>query len=470
MESSQIATGRKVKRPRAASTKGGIHYQRSCRPDVLRKMPLSANVVFDVLRILAMREAVEISIRDLAETCRFSYIQTRRALRRLEGANLIRWQNPGPGRGHRSVFEVRWTLPSFPQVNDPPYARGSLYPPEKRIYSSPSGRLPTVAGASSPGTNGKTLPAKGQPRLSSRAHRWAVGAFRRRVQERWTLEEIADLDAVAEDGGDCAFVEGPDRERAMLLAAREVRKCVVDAFAVALHRAIRRGRIQTGGELAAVVEDVLDQLEAHAEELFPRLSEALSVHCCQAAYGWAGHAIREATDALAARRMREVVRRRERTEVVDKAADAVDEARCDCLWMSLSEGAGAPRLPSRGVSPVHGVNGGDRSEPAYGESWTGLGGKRGNRKRACSPTNCGERGSTRESLQSPPEAPSWSPGGARPYRKLYLRGPSRRRERGWVGLAVNHMCGAMYSKRGRVPHVTIKRRLFGDAPDVGRRW
>jgi len=201
--------------------------------------------------------------------------------------------------------------------------------------------------------------------LSSRAHRWAVGAFRRRVQERWTLEEIADLDAVAEDGL-AALPHGLDREH--ILAAGEVRKCVVDAFAVALHRAIRRRRIRTGKELADVVDGVLDELEADAEELFPRLSEALSVGCCQAVHSWAGHAIREATDALAARRMWEVVRRRERTEVVDKAADASGKACCDSLGVLLSEGAGASRLASRGVSPVHGGRGGESSEPAHGES------------------------------------------------------------------------------------------------------
>jgi len=54
---------------------------------------------------------------------RLSYAQTCRALRRLEGANLIVWRRCGPGRGHRSIFQVRWTLPSFPQRNDPPYAR-----------------------------------------------------------------------------------------------------------------------------------------------------------------------------------------------------------------------------------------------------------------------------------------------------------------------------------------------------------
>ena len=416
MESSQIARGRKGKRLSATPPRDA-HHGHSRRPDVLSKMPLSCKVVFDVLRTHAMGKAVELPVRELAEVCRLSYAQTRRALRRLVGANLIRWQNPGPGRGHRSVFEVRWTPPSFPQKNDPPLrGRDTLYPQGTKTTNSPKERLPAVAGTFSPGTNKKLLPAKGQARLSCRAHRWAVGEFRRRVQERWTLEEIADMDAVGEDGlamvaigldyehvlavaereglkvwaGDCAFVEGPDRERAMLLAAREVRAALIDAFAVVLHRAIRRGRIQTGRELAAVVEDVLDQLEDNAQQILWRISEYLSLGSRQAAYRWAGYAIQEALDSLAAGRMQE------QAEMVNQVVDASHEECGDSPGVLLSEGAGAPRLPSRGVSPVHGVNGGDGSEPAHGESWTGLGGARRDRKRARFAADCGEGGSAGE--------------------------------------------------------------------------
>jgi len=95
---------------------------------VLRKMPLSCNIVFDVLRALTMGEAAEVPIRELAEMCRLSYEQTRRALKRLRGAHLITWKLNGPGRGHCSVFQVRWALPGFPQLNDSPYARETLKP------------------------------------------------------------------------------------------------------------------------------------------------------------------------------------------------------------------------------------------------------------------------------------------------------------------------------------------------------
>ena len=132
---------------------------------------------------------------------------------------------------------------------------------------------------------------------------------------------VAEREGLKVWAGDCAFVEGPDRERAMLLAAREVRKCVVDAFATALHRAIKRGRVQTGRELAYVVEHVLDVLEEDGEGVFWRISEALSVNCRQAAYSWAGHAIREATDAFAARRMLEEERRREQEQLRREAEE-----------------------------------------------------------------------------------------------------------------------------------------------------
>jgi MarR-like DNA-binding transcriptional regulator SgrR of sgrS sRNA len=80
-------------------------------------MPTSANIVFDVLRNMTGNEAIELSICDLAHLCRLSETQVRRALRRLQGARLIRWTNFGPGRGRRSIFEVLWK--SFPQKKGP---------------------------------------------------------------------------------------------------------------------------------------------------------------------------------------------------------------------------------------------------------------------------------------------------------------------------------------------------------------
>jgi len=420
MQLSGGVTRGKVKRPCATSSRDA-HHGHSRRPDVLRRMRPSCIKVWEVLFTKAHGEAIQISLRELSHLSGVSYTHVRRVLVELERVHLIRWRLGGRGRGHKSVIEVLWR--SYPLTKDPPIEklrknpgmplqfsgsrqgsfkknrRPSLDNSPKKVHSSANAETPTAASFSL-GTNRKTLPATGQPRLSSRAHRWAVGEFRRRVEERWTAEEIADMDAVGEDGlpcvaigldrehiltlaerhgldvceGDCAFVEGPDRERAMLLAAREVRKCVVNAFAVALHGAIRRGRIQNGKELADVVEEVLDRLDEDGEQIFRRISEYLSLGSRHAAYSWAGHAIREATDALAAGRMQE------QAEMVNQVVDASHEECGDSPGVLLSEGAGAPRLPSRGVS----------------QSWTGLGGARRDRKRARFAADCGEGGSAGE--------------------------------------------------------------------------
>ena len=166
--------GAGVKSTRAASQRDtGDKYPR--RPDVLSKMPLSCNVVFDVLRSFAMGEAVELSVRELAEMCQLSYEQTRRALRRLQGAKLIRWRNPGPGRGHRSVFEVRWTPPSFPQENDSPHARKSSAVPQGE-GSFAEAKTPPASPTPTP------PPLKCQSwQPSERAIRWALARVRERL-------------------------------------------------------------------------------------------------------------------------------------------------------------------------------------------------------------------------------------------------------------------------------------------------
>ena len=112
MPNSKIApSGRGVKRPFAASQKDTRDgYSR--RPDVLAKMPPSCNVTFDVLRTYAMGETAKISVQELAEVCRLSTRQVRRALARLHGARLIRWERGGPGRGNRSTVVVLWRSPA----------------------------------------------------------------------------------------------------------------------------------------------------------------------------------------------------------------------------------------------------------------------------------------------------------------------------------------------------------------------
>ncbi len=359
MSKASIAlTGGEVKWPSAASRRDTSDgYPR--RPDVLKRMPLSCNIVFDVLRSSSMGEAVELSIRDLAEMCRLSYAQTRRALRRLVGANLIRWQNPGPGRGHRSIFEIRWAPPSFPQIKDsPPTRAGGVKefknPPGKSDYSSPSGRLPAPAGVSSPlPVDQKTPPAKGKPTLSPKAHRWAIAEFRRRLAY-WTPERIADPDGIDEDGlatfaigldyehvlavaereglevweEERAILGGPDREEAMLLAAAQLRRAVINAFATTLHRAIKREQIRTERELAQVVERAAANINGAAENwLWPWLSERSVIDGERAIYAWVGRLVRAAVEGAEEARAEEEAYKQE----------VAERARIKAEWKRLAD-------------------------------------------------------------------------------------------------------------------------------------
>ena len=195
-----------VKRPSAASQKNTRDgYSR--RPDVLRRMPLSCNVVFDVLRTYAKGKATELSIRELAEMCRLSYSQTHRALRRLMGANLIRWQNQGPGRGRRSLFEVRWTLSAFPQENDPPHARESLTP---QRFNTSFCEQKTARPSSQ--TNTPQLNQSWRP--SERAIRWALARARDRLWGLPRPRRERAVEALARAFRQAARQPGPwDRDR-----------------------------------------------------------------------------------------------------------------------------------------------------------------------------------------------------------------------------------------------------------------
>jgi len=250
------------------------------RPDVLRHMPLSCNVVFDVLRTYAAGEAAELSPRELAQVCRLSPRQVRRALARLQGAHLIRWQRGGPGRGHCSTIEVLWKNPPQKPRNRLQRLRDIFQPPRRAkaaisvglafspaVDSSPSdGRrsFPQKKGAPqqsrseerfgfpSPYTQGfKTFShSDSRPRLTNRAHRWAMARLRGAVR--------------------ACPVPWPRRNR------------LLEAMGLALWRAIARSEVGTPEELAQLVRRLRAALWG---EGLPQEARAL--------HAWAGWKVRE---------------------------------------------------------------------------------------------------------------------------------------------------------------------------------
>lgn len=90
------------------------------RPSVLKDMPLSCHLVYDILRTLDPGNGVvQISQRDLADITRYSKTQVRRALRRLQGAKILRLVEKGKGQ-RKTAWYLRWnSQKSFPQFSGP---------------------------------------------------------------------------------------------------------------------------------------------------------------------------------------------------------------------------------------------------------------------------------------------------------------------------------------------------------------
>jgi len=286
--------GRGVKRPSAPSRediRDGCPVYR--RPDVLRRMPLSCSVVFDVLRSLAIGEAITISVSELSVMCRLSPRQVRRALARLQGAHLIRWQRNGPGRGHRSIIEVLWKNPDQRPRNRlqrPGDISTPSHPPRKAraatsagAASSPAagsrltdgrGSFPQKKGAPqkprseapfeppSPYTQGfKTFShPDSRPQLANRAHRWAMARLREAVR--------------------ACPVPWPRRNR------------LLEAMGLALWRAIARGEVRTPKELACLVRRLRAALWG---ETLPQDARAL--------HAWAGWKVRQVLQELERERL-----------------------------------------------------------------------------------------------------------------------------------------------------------------------
>jgi len=110
------------------------------RPSVLHKLPLSCNLIYEILRTSDPGNGViRISQRDLAHITRYSKTQVRRALRRLRGVKILRLVDCG-GRDRKAVYYLRWK--SYPQKGGPLTTREDLkdinHTKEKPLLSTDS--------------------------------------------------------------------------------------------------------------------------------------------------------------------------------------------------------------------------------------------------------------------------------------------------------------------------------------------
>jgi len=299
-----------VKRSWAASQRDTRDVPR--RPDVLRKMPPSCNVVFDVLRTFAMGEAVELPVRELAQMCRLSSRQTRRALARLHGAHLIRWQRNGPGRGHCSIIEVLWENPSQrPRNRLQRLGDISLlpHPPRRAKAAISAGPAPSPAAASRGSDDLTSFPRKkGAPQKSRSEERF--GFFSPYTQG---LKDFSHPDSRSR-------LTNRAHRWAMARLREAVRACptpwprrnaLLEAMGRALCRATQRGEVRTPEGLACLVR----RLKAALWEELPRERRAL--------HAWAGWAVRTALDELA----REAEATRRTQELLNQLRRGQEEAR-----------------------------------------------------------------------------------------------------------------------------------------------
>ncbi|MEM3658574.1 MAG: SgrR family transcriptional regulator [Candidatus Hadarchaeum sp.] len=203
------------------------------RPDVLRQMPSSCNRVFDLLMLNVHGGKFVTSLRELASAARLSPSQVHRALRRLEGAHLIRWER-GPGRGHRSQITLLWASPKATQSSQPEVIHSPAKPTEamggierENRNVSPYARdtlCPRETKTSHTGKTASALP------LGPRALAWAMAQIRNDLRARPSVD--------------------PGRRAAIL-----------GALGAALHRAVGRGKVRTKSELSCLVGFILARLE-----------------------------------------------------------------------------------------------------------------------------------------------------------------------------------------------------------------
>jgi len=246
-------------------------------PRVLRDMPRSCAVLFDILLEKAQDGPLEISVLELCQISGFTKLTVRRALRRLEAVRLIRREGGGRGRGQKTRIRLLWKRFS-PEKGLPTRSSVSLgYPENER---NPSGEAPLAYAHL----------RQAQMLVSEAAHFWALGEIRRFLLSRPAIE--------------------PSR-RAVIMAC----------LGPAVYRAIQKGRIKTGSEL----EMLVGILEGRLEE---RRGLGLDL---AATRRWAEWAVREALKAIEEER-----ERREASErLIQELLREREEARK--AWQELSE-------------------------------------------------------------------------------------------------------------------------------------
>jgi len=244
--------GRSARKNKPEQEKGNVS---SRYPRVLRDMPRSCSVLFDIILERAGDGPLEISLSELCRLSGFTKLTVRRALRRLEAVRLIR-RDGGGGRGRKTRIFLLWKR--FPQGKGLPVRSNvsSGYPENER---NPSGGRPFPS----------TYLRQAKQPVSQRAHFWALGEIRRFLLGRPAIE--------------------PGR-----------RAAIMACLGPAVYRAVRKGRLKTSSEL----EMLVGILETRLEE---RRGLGLDL---PATRRWAEWAVREA--------LRQIEEERERREAEEE--------------------------------------------------------------------------------------------------------------------------------------------------------
>jgi len=241
------------------------------------------------------------SLRELAKNARLSPCQVHRALRRLEGAHLIRWERE-PGRGKKSRITLLWRrVIHSPEEQQ---AREAISQQENRNVSSHARDTLSSSEKKRKSHSGCAFDLP----LGSRALFWAMAQLRNDLLSRPSIS--------------------PARRAAIL-----------GALGPAVHRALRKGKVRTRGELSRLVGFLLARLEE-------RRGLGLDL---PATRRWAEWAVREALRAIEEERER----REAGEKVVRELLREAEEARR--AWEELLESGGTfpavLRQDNRGDEP-----------------------------------------------------------------------------------------------------------------------